>query len=724
MQFFQEVYEQFMKAESEIVIMPYFLKPDLKIFSSVPGQPPDTSLGELIVQVVKRRVHVWLMGWDNIASEKFLPFHQDTLYERLFEAAGEDHEYLHLILDTGRALTSSVYYIPHIKSYVFDRKVAFVGGIDFGENRLDTPAHVRPDPRLVQVDVDDDHMTGNEKPWEDVMVRVDQATAEHVAMVLVERWWTYCRSEGYLRSQASRPLDALADALWGIPKSFHASLWKSYQCAKLPPAGKLGVLDLKIVPSKSGHTSSSTQHELRVPSLKLQSKGLPESDPLDDVLVSGSSQQVVLRGLRGLDRDLPDAVTFSLSGVEVTTSSATVTRTPLPNGDVLESRWLPNGFTPEQITGQTCRLALSGDRSWLGVSKQLEENYGDHIEIIRTAKRFVFIENQYFSTNFHSDTKECAHANIRGKALLYSGATNQVGQEILNRIKEAARARSNFSIAVVVPLGTEPGSFYPNLRGTYCFEQTMEAVWQEEKFDSDWRDYFGFYFLANAVEAPPSFGGPGTGFYGIFTHTKIIVGDDEAAVVGSANINDRSMNGDRDAEVGVLIRGGAYPRQLRETILDHQIGDHKLIDPDNFVKSLNKAVFENAKALDESTGIKFPEGTYTRGGVTQHLFGLKGVKTLFSMQLEPDEQPSVLEYPDSRVVAGGGGLDTFKWFVVPDAKPPKLHGLLFPWSRAIWGLPQMTSVTQAYSGAFNWRRLSASNETSSWTDQHSQSLLV
>lgn len=721
MDFFADVYQQFLMAQHEVVIMPYFIKPTLKIFHSRSGGPPDITLTDLIVQAVRRNVHVWIMGWDNAASEKFLPFHQDREYEQLFKAVGEDHEYLHLTLDTSRNFVASVYYIPHIKSYAFDRKVAYVGGIDFSENRLDSPQHLRPDPRLVQVPIDENHVTGNEKPWQDVMVRVDGPAAEHVAMILVERWWTYCKSEGYMRSQASRPFDALADAIWGVAKSLEASKWKGYQCAKLPPPGRLGVLELSV---SAGTGYAMNQYDVKVPTLGLQSSGLPEGKTVSAALSTGGSEQVVVTGLRALDSPLPQSVTFTISGIQVTANSDSDTNAQLNGGDLLKARWLPDGVPQPVPAGtQTCQMALSGDRDWMGVSRPRTENYDDHLKIIREAKRYILIENQYFSTMFDAASHECSHSNNRVEAELYSGSTNQVGQQLLDRIKDAGRTSSNFSVAVIIPLGTEPGSFYPNLRGTFCFEQAVEDFWTTESFKSDWRDYFSFYFISNAVDVPANMGGPGTAFYGIFTHTKMIVADDDVAIVGSANINDRSLNGDRDAEVGVQIRGGSYPRELREKLMLAQMGDPSLVDTNHLVKSLNKVASANAKALYKSMGIKFPEGTYTKDGQTNQLFGLIGVKVVNVPTLVSDVDFATLKYPLSREVAGGGGMDTFKWFVVPGAKPPNLQGLLFPWSRSIWGLPKMTSVTQLYSNAFNWRRLDGQQDRQK-VGNASQPLLV
>eukprot|EP01104_Vermistella_antarctica_P020353 TRINITY_DN8681_c0_g1_i1.p1 TRINITY_DN8681_c0_g1~~TRINITY_DN8681_c0_g1_i1.p1 ORF type:complete len:1537 (+),score=341.51 TRINITY_DN8681_c0_g1_i1:99-4709(+) len=42
----------------------------------------------------------------------------------------------------------------------------------------------------------------------------------------------------------------------------------------------------------------------------------------------------------------------------------------------------------------------------------------------------------------------------------------------------------------------------------------------------------------------------------IYVHSKLMIVDDRIVIVGSANINDRSMNGDRDSEIAVRISGG------------------------------------------------------------------------------------------------------------------------------------------------------------------------
>lgn len=42
----------------------------------------------------------------------------------------------------------------------------------------------------------------------------------------------------------------------------------------------------------------------------------------------------------------------------------------------------------------------------------------------------------------------------------------------------------------------------------------------------------------------------------IYIHTKLIIIDDCIAICGSANINDRSMEGERDSELCLVVAGG------------------------------------------------------------------------------------------------------------------------------------------------------------------------
>ena len=39
----------------------------------------------------------------------------------------------------------------------------------------------------------------------------------------------------------------------------------------------------------------------------------------------------------------------------------------------------------------------------------------------------------------------------------------------------------------------------------------------------------------------------------IYIHSKVMIVDDSSMIIGSANVNDRSLLGDRDSEIGLII---------------------------------------------------------------------------------------------------------------------------------------------------------------------------
>ena len=64
----------------------------------------------------------------------------------------------------------------------------------------------------------------------------------------------------------------------------------------------------------------------------------------------------------------------------------------------------------------------------------------------------------------------------------------------------------------------------------------------------EWKNYIGFFSLRNhgLVNNVPK-----TEI--IYIHSKLMIIDDKTVLIGSANINDRSMLGDRDSEYAVII---------------------------------------------------------------------------------------------------------------------------------------------------------------------------
>ena len=65
---------------------------------------------------------------------------------------------------------------------------------------------------------------------------------------------------------------------------------------------------------------------------------------------------------------------------------------------------------------------------------------------------------------------------------------------------------------------------------------------------NDWKNYIEFFSLRNHALVNNV---PKTEI--IYIHSKLMIIDDKTVLIGSANINDRSMLGDRDSEIAVII---------------------------------------------------------------------------------------------------------------------------------------------------------------------------
>ena len=75
----------------------------------------------------------------------------------------------------------------------------------------------------------------------------------------------------------------------------------------------------------------------------------------------------------------------------------------------------------------------------------------------------------------------------------------------------------------------------------------------------------------------------------IYVHSKMLIVDDRSVVIASANINDRSMLGSRDSELGILVEDTRFV----ESRMDGQ-----RYGAGAFACSLRKSLFRSANSTD------------------------------------------------------------------------------------------------------------------------------
>ncbi|KAK9143576.1 hypothetical protein Syun_012976 [Stephania yunnanensis] len=191
-----------------------------------------------------------------------------------------------------------------------------------------------------------------------------------------------------------------------------------------------------------------------------------------------------------------------------------------------------------------------------------------YVKAIRAAQHFIYIENQYF---IGSSYNWASHKDL--------GANNLIPMEIALKIANKIRAKERFAAYIVVPMwpeGVPTGNatqrilFWQHKTMQMMYEtiyKALEEVGLEKTYVPE--DYLNFFCLGNR-EAPSgndnfSSGSPTAANtpqalarksqrFMIYVHSKGMIVDDEYVILGSANINQRSMEGTRDTEIAM----GAY----------------------------------------------------------------------------------------------------------------------------------------------------------------------
>ncbi|KAK9802796.1 hypothetical protein WJX73_007251 [Symbiochloris irregularis] len=183
------------------------------------------------------------------------------------------------------------------------------------------------------------------------------------------------------------------------------------------------------------------------------------------------------------------------------------------------------------------------------------------VTAIRRAQRFLYIESQYFIGSAHAWLDY-----ING-----GGAINLIPVEIALKIASKIRARERFVAYILLPMWPEGFPESGSVQEVLYFQtQTIrmmykivaDAMRDVGNTEEHPRDYLIFTTIGNREpkvegEVEPQQKVPEGQYklcqdsrrFMIYVHSKFCVVDDEYALVGSSNINQRSMDGARDTEI-------------------------------------------------------------------------------------------------------------------------------------------------------------------------------
>ncbi|OQR96436.1 phospholipase D, Pi-PXPH-PLD [Thraustotheca clavata] len=180
---------------------------------------------------------------------------------------------------------------------------------------------------------------------------------------------------------------------------------------------------------------------------------------------------------------------------------------------------------------------------WSGGCPTEKSIQNAYIRLITNANHFIYIENQFFVSGLEGDTL----------------CQNRIANALVNRILRAAASNEPFRVMVVMPLlpafqGKPEEKQAYSLRGVMHWQ--YRSICRGEgsiyrrllKEIEDPFEYIAFFGLRTHGTQN---GTPST--EEVYVHSKIMIVDDKSCIIGSANINERSMNGDRDSEIAVVV---------------------------------------------------------------------------------------------------------------------------------------------------------------------------
>ncbi|KAI8086014.1 uncharacterized protein BX664DRAFT_148750 [Halteromyces radiatus] len=297
-------------------------------------------------------------------------------------------------------------------------------------------------------------------------------------------------------------------------------------------------------------------------------------------------------------------------------STAPKRETPmlLPSADSVPND--PAGMDDARIgsqhtSKQTQVQILRSVSTWSTGIETTEHSIMDaYVELIGASKHFIYIENQFFVTS-----TRCGTTVIE----------NKIGDALYQRILRAHKNKESWCVVIMMPLVPEfPGTFDLADGTTIRLIMNLQYFSIGRGPDSllgrlraagvlHTSNYIKFYGLRNWGELNGSYVTEQ-----VYIHAKTMIVDDKTVVIGSANINERSMLGIRDSEIcaciqdtemiessfgGQKVKVGRFAHSLRLRLMAEHMGlPIENWDVDMLLANPNKETTKKRKTSQISLG--------------------------------------------------------------------------------------------------------------------------
>ncbi|MCO5576766.1 hypothetical protein L7F22_030585 [Adiantum nelumboides] len=223
------------------------------------------------------------------------------------------------------------------------------------------------------------------------------------------------------------------------------------------------------------------------------------------------------------------------------------------------------------------------------------------------------------------------------------GANHLIPIELALKIVSKIKANEDFSVYVVIPLWPEGVPSSTSMQEILFFQsQTMEMMFtlianalQETGKDKDHHptDFLNFFCLGNREVISDNGSAPSTprdekssqalarksGRFMIYVHAKGMIVDDEYVIIGSANINQRSMAGSRDTEIAMgayqphrtWARKGSHPQGQVYGFRASLWAEHLRVEEDCFERPWSQECVSKVRSLAKENWERYADEQVT-----------------------------------------------------------------------------------------------------------------
>ena len=283
--------------------------------------------------------------------------------------------------------------------------------------------------------------------------------------------------------------------------------------------------------------------------------------------------QVVGQPARDLTRHFVQRWNYILRQRKPTRPTPFLLPPPDFNPADLESLGL-NGTCEVQILRSACEWSL-------GTPGATEHSIlNAYVKLIEQSEHFIYVENQFFISS----------CEVEGTRI-----ENTIGDALVERINRAFQKKEDWRAIVVIPLmpgfqntvdqqdGTSVRLIMQCQFRSICRgEASIFGRLRAEGIEPE--DYVQFYSLRSWGKIGPT---KQLVTEQLYIHAKAMIVDDRVAIIGSANINERSMLGSRDSECAAVVRDtdmlwstmagepylvGRFPHTLRMRLMREHLG--------------------------------------------------------------------------------------------------------------------------------------------------------